>query len=228
VPLPETFDDEPNAGVAADQATFWNDQAAYALTAIHQGVLVPRLLGHDSERLGWDPMLWPTSLMPGAPDVVKGSPAILGSVDATMWSTLALMPRVIPPADPAAAHELVAMQLRSEYPGIVNAAVVGSVVVGLAVFGGYEPRDNARDLLAIGVAPGYRRQGIATRLLRAYEGSGVLASFTVAERDVLDPLPRDERATIARRLLVGTGFELTAADPEALAIDPHIVSGERR
>jgi acetoin utilization protein AcuC len=228
VPLPETFEDESNAGFEFGASQEAAEQEAYNTSTSLGGVVIARLLTNAVDGLRWDPMLWPTSPMPAAPDGVEGPPEILGSVDAPTWSNLTLVPRVIAPADPAAAHELIAMFLGSEHKVVVNAAVVGSSVVGLAVFGPVDWRDDARDLLAIGVAPTYRRQGMATRLLREYDGSGVFAWLSVAERDVVDPLPRDLRAAIARKMLAGAGFKLTSADPESLRIDPHIVTGERR
>jgi ribosomal protein S18 acetylase RimI-like enzyme len=159
---------------------------------------------------------------------LDGTPTILQSVDALMWSRLSIAPRVVAPADPSAAHDLVARGLGSEYPATVTAAVVGATIVGLAVSGPLEWRDNARDLLALGVAPRFRRQGLATQLLRDHGDAGSNAWVSMAERDVVEPLPYDVRMSIARKLLVRAGYEVRPADPEARAIDPDAILGERQ
>ena len=76
------------------------------------------------------------------------------------------------------------------------------------------------ELLGLGVAPAFRRQGLAGRLLGEHVVSGTLASVTLAERDVVEPLDRGLRASIARRLLEGAGFELKPADGALPAVDP--------
>ena len=76
------------------------------------------------------------------------------------------------------------------------------------------------ELLAVGVAPAFRRQGLAGRLLAEHVVPGTLANVTLAERDVVDPLPRDVRAAIARRLLEGAGFELGPVEGALRSIDP--------
>ena len=227
-PLPETFEDQPNAGLEHGASQEAAEQRAYTTAAMLRRVVVPRLVRDAIERLRWDPMRRPTSPYPSAVGPVEGTPEILPSVDRTTWSQLSLQPRVIAPANPAAAHDLIDRMLGSEHPGIVSAAVVGSAVVGLAVLGPYDGREDARDLLGLGVAPGFRRRGLATRLLRAFEGSGVFASVTLAERDAIDPLPRSLSATIGRNLLTHGGFEVRPADAETLAIDPGAIVGERR
>ena len=227
-PPPETFQDEPNAGLVHGAAEEAADQRAYETAALLRGVVSPRLLLDAIERLHWHPMLWPTSGMPPVSGDLDGTPAILPSVDALTWSRLSIAPRVIAPADPSAAHDVVARALGSEYPALVTAAVVGATVVGLAVSGPVEPRDNARDLLALGVAPVFRGQGLATRLLREHGDTGSHAAVSVAERDVVDPFSRDVRATVARKLLGGAGYEVRPAHADLLAIDRGAVFGERR
>ncbi len=74
-------------------------------------------------------------------------------------------------------------------------------VVGLAVVLDGE-------LLAIGVAPAWRRQGLATALLGSLADAGVAelsVQWTVAERDVIEPLDVADRRAIARRLVERAG-----------------------
>jgi ribosomal protein S18 acetylase RimI-like enzyme len=109
----------------------------------------------------------------------------------------------------------------------VSAAVVGSSVVGLAISSAPDAGDGTRELLALGVAPGYRRRGIATSLLEAHATSRSSAVATLAERDPVDPLPRAVRASIARRLLERAGFEVGPADEAIRSIDPAAIEARR-
>jgi ribosomal protein S18 acetylase RimI-like enzyme len=118
--------------------------------------------------------------------------------------------------------------LRAPVPASVSAAVVGSTVVGLAISRASEPGSATRELLALGVAPDYRRQGVATALLEAHAASGSFAVVTLAERDPVDPLPREARISIARRLFERAGLEISAADNAVRAIDPSAIKAWKR
>ena len=225
-PLPERFDDEPNAGLPYDLTQEASEQRATGLAAIHRSVVVPRLLQVAIEEGWWSP-LGPAAVQPTA-GVASGTPTIAPLVDAGAWSRLMLLPRVTAPADPEGAHALIAAALREPRPVIVSAAVVGSAVVGLAVSAPADPTDGTRELLVLGVAPDHRRQGIGTALLKAHAVSGSFAVVTLAERDPIDPLPRDVRASTARRLLEGAGFEVAAADDAIRSIDPSAVRAQMR
>jgi GNAT superfamily N-acetyltransferase len=87
-------------------------------------------------------------------------------------------------------------------------------------------------LLALGVAPAYRRGGLAGRLLADHLALDRVASWeatvSVAERDWVEPLDVDVRFAIARRLLERVGFELRPAPPSLSRIDPWAIRGERR
>ncbi len=181
---------------------------------------VPELVRQAVERQWWDPMSSASGLMLDAADDPTGAPTIIASVDVATWGRLLLLPRVVAPADPGAGHDLIAAGLASEQAARVTAAVVGSSVVGLAVSAPADPRDGAMELLAVGVAPAFRRQGLAGRLLEEHVVPRTLATVTLAERDVVDPLPQDVRAAIARRLLEGAGFELGPVEGALRSIDP--------
>jgi hypothetical protein len=51
---------------------------------------------------------------------------------------------------------------------------------------------------------------------------------TLAERDPVDPLPREARISIARRLFERAGLEISAADNAVRAIDPSAIKAWKR
>ena len=226
-PLPERFDDEPNAGIPHDLTQEASEQRALALAAIHRSVVLPRLLQVAIEEGWWSPLASAEAQPVSAADAT-GEPTIMPTVDAETWSRLTLLPRVIAPADPVLGHRLVAAALRDGGSAIVSAAVAGSDVVGLAVSAPADPTDGTRELLALGVAPDHRRRGIATALLKVHALSGSFAVVTLAERDPIDPLPRQVREAIARRLLGGAGLEISGADDAVRSIDPSAVRAQMR
>ena len=226
-PLPERFDDEPNAGIPYDLTQEASEQRALALAAIHRSVVLPRLLQVAIEEGWWSPLASAEAQAASAADAT-GEPTIMPTVDAESWSRLTLLPRVIAPADPVLGHRLVAAALRDGRSAIVSAAVAGSDVVGLAVSAPADPTDGTRELLALGVAPDHRRRGIATALLKVHALSGSFAVVTLAERDPIDPLPRQVREAIARRLLGGAGLEISGADNAVRSIDPAAMTARKR
>ena len=91
----------------------------------------------------------------------------------------------------------------------------------------------AGELLALGVAPSFRRQGLGAALLRSLvdgrpAGTGMRALVGVAERDWVEPLDVEVRRDVARRLLVGAGFELRAVSPDVSRDDPWAISARSR
>ena len=129
-PLPEQFDDEPNAGLEFAAAQAAVEDGAAGVAALVRRVLVPRLVqvGHDR---GWRSArtLACGNVSGGA---VSGTPTILADVDAAAWSGLSLAPRVIAPADPRAAHGLV-------LAGLADGARVTVAVVGPLSSGSRSP-----------------------------------------------------------------------------------------
>ena len=110
----------------------------------------------------------------------------------------------------------------------VTAASVGTTAVGLVA--SRIGDTGTRELLALGVAQDWRRRGVATKMLAAHVASArerLEAEVTVAERDPIDPLDRVVRATVARRLLAGAGFEIVKSAPEIRAADPNGVTAQR-
>ena len=216
-PPPTRFRDEPNAGLVVD----WTQEAAEAGSAAAAGIArrlsVPLLLREARDRGWWhgDATIPVAGVAMTTPSSL--SPTIIANVDLDRWEGLALASRVIAPADPGEGHELVAAALRGG--ARVDAAVVGSTVAGLAV------TSVDGDLLALGVAPAHRRNGLAGRLLAV--APAVRADVTLAERDPFDPLPRMVRAEVARRLFERAGFRVGRADDRIMAADPLALRAER-
>ena len=227
-PLPATFEDVPNAGIDLDASQAAAEARSLETVGIVRRLAVPRLLQVARDRGWWDPLA--ARNVPGgaSSNPELGTPDII-EPDAASWHRLSLASRVVAPLDPVAGHGLVAAAIRDG--AAVSAAVAGTLVVGLAIAG---PTDanGRREILAIGVAPEFRRQGVATTLLEACVARGTANEFTVdstlAERDPIEPLDRDVRADIARRLLLRAGFlpassssNQTHADPGAfMAVRP--------
>jgi ribosomal protein S18 acetylase RimI-like enzyme len=159
----------------------------------------------------------------------------VATVDAAAWERLTLAERVVPPARAADAHALIAAALRSG--ATVSAAIAGgATAVALAVTApdfGLDAGPDGDELLALGVAPAWRRRGLGGRLLRTHvaaRGSGrpLRATVGVAERDVVEPLDRALRIDIARRLLSAAGMEVTAAPDRVGRLDPPAITAVRR
>ncbi len=229
-PLPTTFEDLPNAGLTFDAAQEAAEAQSAGVAALVRRTLVPRLVREARDRGWWDPLGRVEGAMPGVADHGVGRPAVLSVVAAQTWDRLTLAPGVVSPADPNAAHALVGAAIRDR--ARVSAAVLGTRIVGLAVSRWADGA--ARDeLLALGVAPKWRRQGLAGRLLEANLAAvrpgdvERVAEVTVAERDVLEPIDRGVRDSIARRLLEQAGYHVEFAEPDIRTIDPLAVRGRR-
>jgi hypothetical protein len=86
--------------------------------------------------------------------------------------------------------------------------------------------DRVDRLVALGVAPEWRRGGLAAAMLGALvdeqdrRGRALVALHTAAERDPIDPLPRAVRREVAERLLV-RAFHLRSLPPDVAAADPY-------
>ena len=109
VPLPETFDD----GAIADD-DLDPEQAAFHLAALEVADLarwatIPRLVREAVDRGWWNPMVPASGSMPASAE--RRSRARRPSSDrstSTRGRDSRLQPRVVAPADPASAHDLIA------------------------------------------------------------------------------------------------------------------------
>jgi ribosomal protein S18 acetylase RimI-like enzyme len=228
--MPSSFVDPPNAGRTPDADQVAAEARSQATTALVRRLVIPRLLREAADRGWWSPTASPqtggSAADGSAAPPLRYGPAIIDRVDAATWSRLSLVPRVVPPADPVEAHAVLLAALRDG--ARVSVAVDETRVVGL-VASRWSNDALASEILAIGVAPAARGAGLAGRLVDAHLGllrpgeDGLRAEVAVGERDPFEPLDRDERAAIARRLLERAGCtvrrapgDLGLADPGAL------------
>jgi acetoin utilization protein AcuC len=247
--LPTTFEDPPNAGDPPSRSTATADRQSAATAALVRALQVPALVRAGVDAGWWDP-LGPSvagpvgvesdggaadALAPVAADV--STPAI-ASVDAAGWSALTIEPRVASPAGIADLHRLVAGGLAEpEGAGprlrVTAAIAAGRLVVGLAASVVGPDPDEGEELVALGVAPAWRRRGLASALLRDHVagvsfGGAITATVTVAERDVVEPLDHAARIAVARRLLEGAGFLIERAPDPLGRVDSRAIAAIRR
>jgi ribosomal protein S18 acetylase RimI-like enzyme len=222
--MPESYLDAPNAGlpIAGEPQRAAEERSLVTLARVRAAVL-PRLVREAEDRGWWSP----SSARAGhAVSAAEPDPALAPAVDVLTGErlrSLSLAPRVIPPFDPADTHDLLAAALRDGARAV--AAVSGSVIVGIAVAVGSATEPATESLLALGVAPAFRGDGLGRALLRALlaerpPGVAMEARVGVAERDVVEPWSLGVRLAVARRLLAGSGFAFTAVSPDLVRDDP--------
>ncbi len=227
-PLPEGFDDEPDL---ADEPSIspTAGRRAHETTSLVTTVMVPALLSVAASRGWWRPDGGETSTMTRAapaaeaPPARRATPTVVASLTLAGLDSLTVAPRVIPPADPVVASEILRTALRDG--ATVAGAVSGEWLVGVALAAPSE-LDGVDRLVALGVAPEWRRGGLATAMLRAIVadsargGRALVALHTVADRDPMDPLPRAVRRGVAERLARAAGMTMGPAPRRISAIDP--------
>ena len=107
----------------------------------------------------------------------------------------------------------------------VTVAVVGPRVVGLAIS---RVDGESEELLALGVEPSHRRQGLAGKLLEEHSATDLssTAEVTLAERDVLDPLdaPTERRSPVGCRR---AGYRVVSAAGAIRSVDPSVIVAGR-
>jgi acetoin utilization protein AcuC len=218
-PLPVTFDDRPNAGMPIDELQREAERLSSETAERVAAIVVPALIRH-ARRQGW----WTSTEQMAAGDATTpgtGTPSIV-PLRAEMLDGLTVAPRVVPPADTAAVHRLLAAALADS--AVVVAAISSDEIVGLAA--AHEGR-----LIALGVAPEHRRKGLGARLLEALTAQvpGELSAVvTLAERDPIEPLDRPLRAGIARKLFERAGFRVGRAQGDVGRLDPDAIEATRR
>lgn len=236
-PLPELFDDPPNAGLEPTSLQADAERRSGATADLVRRLVVPRFLREAADRGWWSPLAptgpgagGPGGAGPGAPP--ETTPTIVADLSAAALDGLALAARVIPPLDAATGRAILVAAVR-EGGARASAAIAGDRIVGLVVsVESPAARSPGSGIVAVGVAPAARGQGLAGRLLAAHlaslpSGATVAAEITVAERDPVDPLPVEERRATADALFARAGFRSVPSSPEVHAEDPTAIAWAR-
>ena len=217
-PLPETFDDPPNAGLRLEPAQAGAEEWSRKTAALVASTVVPALVRAAIRRGWWDPLA-PAGNEAFA-SVPGGAPTVHARVAASELARVALADRVLP------VHPGSVLATADERDRVsVTAAIVQDVLVGAVVSAAGES-GAGREILAIGVAPEHRGHGLASSMLAAHVASfhpgdeRLSATVTVAERDPIEPLDHALRASIARHLFEGAGFEVRPASGRLRGVDP--------
>jgi GNAT superfamily N-acetyltransferase len=225
-PLPESFLDEPNAGMAPSDLQEEAERRSLDTLEVVRRLVLPTILLIAEDRGWWrasDELERPR--VPEADDDPEGEP-VIRVLDRAALEAIRPVHGVLPVAGAGVATSLI----RAAAAG--GATVVGAVdehrLVGVAIA---EPaRTGPARLLALGVAPGRRRRGLGQALLdRLVEavGGDVVAEVGLAERDPVGPLPVETRARIVRTLLERAGFRITDAPDPIGRHDPTAVVARR-
>jgi acetoin utilization protein AcuC len=223
-PPPERFLDEPNAGVPIDRAQELADLVAGGTVDLVRRAVVPELIREAVDRRWWTPLDGSAPVAVGAPEAAP----TIGRLDRAGLEGLRLASRVVAPATDAGAGLELLRAVAAE-GGTIVGAVSDGVIVGAAVVAADRIEAGRERVLALGVAPGLRRRGIARALLAALVelGRPLVASVTLAERDPVEPVERRVRALVARRLLEGAGFRVSTRSDDLGRIDPDAVTAVR-
>jgi GNAT superfamily N-acetyltransferase len=189
---------------------------------------VPHLIREAVDRGWWSPRDGAAPGASGESESVAANPTIVDQPDGATLDRLEFGPRLVAALDPGSLRAILDPLRVGLTIAVAETRIVG--LVASAPTAG-EPAGEvgaSRSLLAVGVAPEARRRGLATQLLARHVASfdpatPWSAAMTGAERDPVEPLDRTLRASIARRLLERTGFDvqpaggpLGQADPDAL------------
>ena len=227
--LPETFRDEPNAGLPTSASQAAAEAESLEAAGLARLVAVPRLIREAVDRGWWSP-LDPVPAEAGPTADAGGVPHLVAEVDREHLERLSIAPRVVAGLAPAALKSLLLAASSLD----LTAAVAGDTIVGLVASAHDDPTHAAhgRSILAIGVTPAARRQGLATAMLHKHvqhfgQAGPMTASVTLAERDPVEPLDRGLRTSIARRLLERAGFDVEPARSRLAQADPGALSAVR-
>ncbi len=241
--MPTTFLDAPNAGQPVGHQQAAADEESLRTLERVRRVAIPALVRVAEDRGWWTPSLtWAGRQVHGSPvaDAADragglvavrapgpGSP-VVQALSAAELARLTLAPRTIPPFDPADALAL--LRAAAADGARVVGAIDGDLLVGVAVAAPTVSGGSAEALLALGVAPAYRRRGLGRALLGRLvadrpAGLAITATINAAERDVVEPLDVALRIDIAGRLLRGAGFELPPVSPDVRRDDPWAIEG---
>jgi GNAT superfamily N-acetyltransferase len=167
---------------------------------------------------GWDPLGSVATTMPAAGGSPSEELAIVELTDEVL-ARVRLADRVVAIASAAEGLAALARLIAGSALGV--GALSGGRLVGVAA-AGPSALAGSVELLAVGVAPAWRRRGLGSALLDRLvtlpdvRGRALEAIVGPAERDILDPWPFQERIAAARRLLGNAGFDEDRGDPRSL------------
>jgi len=233
--LPEAFDDPPNAGLPFDAEQREAEVRSLATAALSREISVPRLIREAVDRGWWSPLGPPLAAREDSSTSgsTVGRPEILDKVDRQTLDRLTLAPRLVANLDPGLLRDLLSSPAVSLTLAVDGATAVGLVVSALDDPAAPDPAAG-RSVLAVGVAPAWRRQALATRMLAAHvetfgrAGTPWTATVTLAERDPVEPLDRALRSTIAARMYERAGFSPEEPDRRLGLVDPGALRFVRR
>jgi acetoin utilization protein AcuC len=214
--LPDSLDDPPNAGLPRSPSVAAANARSIEIAGVVREAVVTRLVRAAVDG-GWWSAVDSAPALVGGP--VAGTPEIIDRPDRVLLDRLVVAGRVLDGLD------LASLALG---PVDFTVAVIDSTAVGIVASVG---TDGGRELLAVRVAPGARRQGLAAALLERHLAGAtdpVAITVTVAERDPIEPLVPALRMTIARRLLLAAGFEVSEASRPLSDVDPSAITALRR
>ena len=231
-PLPQTFDDEPGLPSERSVSRTAAERSAQTVDLVRT-LTVPALL-QAAEDAGW----WQgdgagVEAVLARVGAAEGTPTLVSPLTVESLDRLALAARTVATADPGQGLAILRAALRGG--AVAAGAVTGEWLVGVAL-AAPDSLEGEDRLVALGVAPEWRRHGLATALIRALvaeqdrRGRALIALHTAAERDPFEPLPRELRRDVADRLFRAAGFRplpvplpVAAADSGSLAAErlPH-------
>jgi acetoin utilization protein AcuC len=232
-PLPETFDDEPGVISARSTSPTAADVDARTVELVRM-LTVPALLRVAEERGWWRPDGERSGAggtgahHAGAPRAggdtgpAEAEATVIAPLTSEALDRLELAHRVVAPASTGDAHALLAAALRDG--SVAVGAVAGEWLVGVAL-AAPTSLDGVCQLAALGVAPEWRRRGLAAAMLAALveafalRDCALVAMHTLAERDPIEPLPAAVRRDVAERLFRRAGMDAIAVRPDIAAAD---------
>jgi acetoin utilization protein AcuC len=227
-PLPATFEDGPE--VPSERSLSTNaGLAAVRTVELVRTLTVPTLLRLAEDRGWWKAGVGSSTggARNGAGVAAEGAPTLVSALTLDALERVRLAPRMVAPADPHEALALVRSALGDGAAAV--GAVRGEWLIGVALAAPTTLR-GVDQLAALGVAPEWRRGGVAGSLLRALvelqdgRGRALVALHTVAERDPFDPLPRGVRLSVAEGLFQSAGMRLMPVAPELAEADPDSIA----
>ena len=121
-------------------------------------------------------------------------------------------PRVAPAGTRSPRYDLIAAGSRRAAGGRVMPCSSARAWSVLPLSAPDDPREGVCELLAVGVAPAFRRQGLAAdSSVATHVAPATLANVTVAEREMWSIRSRETSAPRSRGVLEGAGFESGAS-----------------